>query len=341
MSFKVVHTYALPGVDHGDELLKSLDATLVKGVWSTEDEIMSNTRGADVVIGAVSRQPFNRRVLRTMTNCRILAGIAIGFDAVDLKAATEYGIAVTNVPDYCLDEVSGLAIGFMLALGHKMFQIDKAVRDRQINFTGSRQAVEEVGYPMFRMREQILGIVGLGKIGTAMALKARGLGMRVIAYDPYVLDGVMESRGVEPVDLETLLRESDFISLHTPLTPETHNMISYEEFKNMKPTCYFINTARGGCVDEPALIRALQDGLIAGAGIDVTVEEPIGADNPLITMPNVILTGHSAFYSTTSDKELFYKPMTQAVMALKGEWPTYGLNLEIRQGWLEKWAREA
>ena len=341
MSFKVVHTYALPGVDHGDELLKSLDATLVKGVWSTEDEIMSNTRGADVVIGAVSRQPFNRRVLRTMTNCRILAGIAIGFDAVDLKAATEYGIAVTNVPDYCLDEVSGLAIGFMLALGHKMFQIDRAVRQRQINFTGSRQAAEEVGYPMFRMREQILGIVGLGKIGTAMALKARGLGMRVIAYDPYVLDGVMESRGVEPVDLETLLRESDFISLHTPLTPETHNMISYEEFKNMKPTCYFINTARGGCVDEPALIRALQDGLIAGAGIDVTVEEPIGADNPLITMPNVILTGHSAFYSTTSDKELFYKPMTQAVMALKGEWPTYGLNLEIRQGWLEKWAREA
>lgn len=341
MGFKVVHTHALPGVDHGDELLKSLNAKLVKGVWSTEDEIISNTRGADAVIGVVSRQPFNRRVLQTLSNCRILAGIGIGFEAVDLKAAAEYGIAVTNVPDYCLDEVSGLAIGFMLALGHKMFQIDKAVRERQINFTGSRQAEEEIGYPMFRMREQILGIVGLGKIGTATALKARGLGMRVIVHDPYVLDGVMESRGVKPVDLETLLRESDFISLHTPLTPETHNMIGYEEFKRMKPTCYFINTARGGCVDEPALIRALKEGLIAGAGIDVTVEEPIGADNPLITMPNVILTGHSAFYSTTSDKELFVKPMTQVVMALMGKWPVYGLNPEITEAWLNKWGREA
>jgi D-3-phosphoglycerate dehydrogenase len=341
MSFKVVHTYALSGVDHGDELLESLNATLVKGVWPTEDDIIGNTRGADAVIGAVSRQPFTRRVLETLTNCRILAGIAIGFEAVDLEAATEYGIAVTNVPDYCLDEVSGLAIGFMLALGHKMFQIDKAVRERQINFTGSRQAVEEVGNPMFRMRDQTLGIVGLGKIGTATALKASGLGMRVIAYDPYVLNGVMESRGVEPVDLGTLLRESDFISLHTPLTPETHNMMSHEQFKKMKPTCYFINTARGGCVDEPALIRALQEGLIAGAGIDVTVDEPIGADNRLIAMPNVILTGHSGFYSTTSDRELFYKPMTQVVMALKGEWPTYGLNPEIRQAWLNKWGREA
>jgi len=340
MSFKVVHTYALPGVDHGDDLLKSFDATLVKGVWSTEEEIISNTKGADAVIGAVSRQPFTRRVLETLTNCRILAGIAIGFEAVDLAAATEYGIAVTNVPDYCLDEVSGLAIGFMLALGHKILQIDKAVREKQISFIGGRQAVEEIGYPMFRMRNQTLGIVGLGKIGTATALKARGLGMKVIAYDPYVLDAVMESRGVEPVNLDTLLRESDFISLHTPLTPETHNMIGYEEFKSMKPTSYFINTARGRCVDEPALIRALQEGLIAGAGIDVTLHEPIEADNPLIKMPNVILTGHSAFYSMSSDKELFYKPMTQVVMALNGEWPLYGLNPEIKEAWLEKWERK-
>jgi D-3-phosphoglycerate dehydrogenase len=341
MSFKVVHTYALPGVDHGDALLESLDATLVKGVWLNEDEIIINTKDADAIIGVVSRQPFNRRVFKTLRNCRIIAGIAIGFEAVDLAAATEFKIAVTNVPDYCLDEVSGLAIGFMLALGHIMLQIDKVVRERQINFTGGRQAIEEIGYPIFRMRDQTLGIVGLGKIGTATALKARGLGIRVIAYDPYVLDGVMESHGVKPVDFDTLLRESDFISIHTPLTPETHNMFGYEEFKKMKPTCYFINTARGRCVDEPALIKALQEGLIAGAGIDVTVEEPIAADNPLIKMPNVILTGHSAFYSTTSDGELFYKPMTQVAMALKGEWPQYGLNPEVKEAWLHKWGTVA
>jgi len=340
MSFKVVHTYALPGVDHGEALLTSLDATLVKGVWLTENEIISNTRNADAVIGVVSRQPFNRRVLETLVNCRIIAGIAIGFEAVDSTAATEFGIAVTNVPDYCLDEVSGLAIGFMLALGHKMLQIDRAVRQRQINFTGGRQAAEEIGYPMFRMRDQTVGIVGLGKIGTATALKARGLGMSVIAYDPYVLDGIMESHGARPVDFDTLLRESDFISLHTPLTPETHSMIGYEEFEKMKPTCYFINTARGGCVDEPALIRALQEGLIAGAGIDVTIEEPIAADNPLIKIPNVILTGHSAFYSTAAEAQLFYKPMTQVVMALRGDWPLYGLNQEVKDRWLERWGKK-
>ncbi|UCF82959.1 MAG: C-terminal binding protein [Desulfobacteraceae bacterium] len=341
MGFKVVHTYALPGIDHGDALLESLDATLFKGVWLNEDEIISNAKDADAVIGVVSRQPFNRRVLKTLRNCRIIAGIAIGFETVDLEAATEFGIAVTNVPDYCLDEVSGLAIGFILALGRIMLQIDKAVREKQINFTGGRQALEEIGCPIFRMRDQTLGIVGLGKIGTATALKARGLGIKVIAYDPYVFDGVMESHGVKPADFDTLLRESDFISIHTPLTPETHNMFGYEEFKKMKPTCYFINTARGRCVDEPALIKALQEGLIAGAGIDVTVEEPIAADNPLIKMPNVILTGHSAFYSTTSDAELFYKPMTQVATALRGEWPLYGLNPEVKETWLQRWGTVA
>jgi D-3-phosphoglycerate dehydrogenase len=164
--------------------------------------------------------------------------------------------------------------------------------------------------------------------------------MRVMAYDPYVLDAVMESRGVKPVDLDKLLGESDFISLHTPLTPETSNMIGYEEFKKMKPTCYFINTARGGCVDQAALIRALQEGLIAGAGIDVTVDEPIAADNPLITMPNVILTGHSAWYSNRADFEIFYKPMTQVVAALKGEWPVYAVNTEVKEKWLEKWGKQ-
>jgi D-3-phosphoglycerate dehydrogenase len=225
----------------------------------------------------------------------------------------------------------------MLALGHKLLQADKAVKERYVSFTKNRESLGEVLYPMFRMRGQSLGIVGLGRIGTATALKARGLGMRVMAYDPYVLDAVMESRGVKPVDLDTLVKESDFISLHTPLNPETSNMIGHEEFKKMKATCYFINTARGGCVDQAALTRALQEGLIAGAGIDVTVDEPISPDNPLIKMPNVLLTGHSAYYSVTADGELFHKPMSQAVQALSGEWPLYALNHEAREKWLEKW----
>jgi D-3-phosphoglycerate dehydrogenase len=330
MSFKVVHTFPVPGVDLGETLLEPFDVTFVKGMWRTEEEIIHSAADADAIIGVASFQPYNRRLLGALSKCRIIASIGIGYEQADLEAATEQGIVVTNVPDYCLDEVSGLAIAFMLALGHKILQIDRAVKERQINVILHRDALMEVAHPMFRMRDQTLGIVGLGKIGTATALKARGLGMRVIAYDPYVLGAVMESRGVKPVDLDTLLGESDFISLHTPLTPETSTMIGYEEFKKMKPTCYFINTARGGCVDQDALVRALQEGLIAGAGIDVTVEEPIAPDNPLLTMGNVILTGHSAWYSTISDWEIYYKPMTQVVMALEGKWPHYAFHYRLQ-----------
>ena len=147
MAFKIVHTYSVPDVDHGDALVRTLDADLVKGLWVTEDEIINNARHADAIIGVVSMQPFSRRVLETLTNCRIIAGIAIGFEAIDLDASTELGIAVTNVPDYCLDEVSGLVTRLMLALGHKITQIDRAVRERQINFTGGGNAIKEVGYP--------------------------------------------------------------------------------------------------------------------------------------------------------------------------------------------------
>lgn len=341
MSFKVVHTFPLPGVDLGEKLLDPLGAIFVKGMWRTEEEIINNAADADAIIGVASFQPYNRRVLAALSKCRIIASIGIGYEQADLEVATEHGIVVTNVPDYCLDEVSGLAIGFVLALGHKILQIDRAVKEKQVNIILQRETLIEFAYPMFRMRDQTLGIVGLGKIGTATALKARGLGMRVVAYDPYVLGAIMESRGVKPVGLDALLRESDFISLHTPLTPETSNMIGYEEFKKMKPTCYFINTARGGCVDQEALVQALQEGLIAGAGIDVTMDEPIAPDNPLLQMDNVILTGHSAWYSTTSEWEIYYKPMTQVVTALEGKWPLYAVNPEVQDKWLEKWGKKA
>jgi len=341
MGLKVANVFPLPQVDFGDELLDPLGAELVKGMWMTEEEIVAHAQDADAVIGVVSIQPFNRSLLTALPKCRVIAGIGIGYDKTDLEAATELGIAVTNVPDYCLDEVSGLAIGYVLALGHRLLQIDRAVRERRIVFTVNKNALDEIACPMFRMQGQTIGIVGLGKIGTVTALKARGLGMRVIAYDPYVLGPVMESRGVTPVDFETLLRESDFVSIHTPLTSETNKMFGYEQFKKMKPTAYFVNTARGGCVDQPALIQALKEGLIAGAGIDVTVDEPIAPDNPLLTMTNVILTGHSAWYSVTSEADLYRRPMTQVVQALRGEFPMYTVNTDVKAKWITRWGKKA
>lgn len=340
MGSKVVNVFPLPGADFGDELLEPLGATLVKGMWMTEEEIIARARDADAVIGVVSIQPFNRRLLAALPQCRVIAGIGIGYDKTDVEAATELGIAVTNVPDYCLDEVSGLAITYMLALGHRLLQIDRAVRERRIVFTVDKKSLDEIAYPMFRMRDQTLGIVGLGKIGTVTALKARGLGMRVIAYDPYVLGPVMESRGATPVDFDTLLRESDFVTIHTPLTSETHHMFGYEEFRKMKRSAYFINTARGGCVEQGGLIRALKTGIIGGAGIDVTLDEPMAPDNELLTLPNVILTGHSAWYSVTAETDLYRRPMTQVVQALRGELPAYTVNTGVRTKWMARWGKK-
>lgn len=341
MGFKVVNVFRLPEVDFGDELLVPSGATLVNGMWMKEEEIIAQCRDADAVIGVVSIQPFNRRLMSALTKCRLIAGVGIGYDKTDMEAATELGIAVTNVPDYCLDEVSGLAVGLMLALGHRMLQVNRAVRERRVVFTVDKKALDEIARPVFRMRDQTLGVVGLGKIGTVTALKARGLGMRVMAYDPYVLQPVMESRGVTPVDFDTLLRESDFISIHTPLTSETQNMFGYEQFKKMKRTAYFINTARGGCMDQPGLIRALKEGVIAGAGIDVTIDEPIDKDNPLLTMTNVILTGHSAWYSITAEADLYRRPMTQVIQALQGRLPAYTVNKDVKTKWMARWGKKS
>jgi D-3-phosphoglycerate dehydrogenase len=189
------------------------------------------------------------------------------------------------------------------------------------------------------LSEQTTGIVGFGKIGTAVALKARGLGLKVIAHDPYVFGAVMKSHGVEPVDFDTLLREADYISINAYLSDETRGMFDDKSFSIMKPTAYLINTARGQIVDQPALVKALQEGRIAGAGLDVTAREPIPADDPILSCPNVILTGHSAWYSMTSDSaaEHWRKAMGQIAVALQGEWPIYAVNLDVKLKWLEKW----
>jgi D-3-phosphoglycerate dehydrogenase len=345
MSFKVVNAAHVPGLDMGEKLLEHLDATLVNGFWRTEDELISNTADADAVLCAAPLQPFTRRVLGQLDKCRILASFGLAYDRVDLVAANEYGIVVTNTPGYCIDEVSDHAIALMLALGRKLFQLVKAVKERQARFVPfDRKAIEEIANPpVFRMRNQTVGIIGLGSIGTATALKAKGLGMRVIGYDPYILEGVLASRGIEPVGLDTLLKESDFVIIHALVTKETRGMLGYEEFKKMKPTSYLINTSRGDILDQPAIIKALQEGLIAGAGLDVTVDEPVATDNPLLKMPSVILTGHSAWYSAVTDSgpEFWYMPMSQVILALKGEWPPYAVNPQAKDRWKEKWGKKS
>ncbi len=343
MKFKVVHTFVDSGMTYGEDLLGSLGAVMVAGRWVSEDDLIANAKDADAVICVSPGQNWTSRVLKALSKCRIVATLSIGYDRIPLDAATKMGIVITNVPDYCIDEVSSQAISFLMALGRKLFQIDRAVKERQIHLTpGNRTGLAEVAHPIFRLRGQTLGIIGFGKIGTAVALKAKGLGLKVIAYDPYVLGAVMLSHGVEPVDLNTLLCQSDFISINATFTDETKRMIGADQFKKMKPTCYLINTARGGIIHQPSLVDALERRLIAGAGLDVTADEPIPPGDPILKLSNVILTGHSAWYSVTSDScsEYWHKPMTQVAMALKGEWPTYAVNPEVKQKWLERWGEK-
>ncbi len=342
MKLKVVNTIYVPGMDFGESLLQDTGASLSNVLARTEDELIRCTADADAAIGSGPVQSWTARVLNALSGCRIVASLGVGYGRIDLAAATNNGIVVTNTPDYCIDEVSGLAVALILALGRKLFQVDRAVREKFVNFVPmKRKNLADIVHPVFRMRDQTVGIVGMGRIGVATALKIKGLGMNVIAYAPSVPDPIILSLGVSPVDFDTLLRTSDFISINASLTKSSTNMFGREEFGKMKPTCYLINTARGELIDQPALVEALQENRIAGAGIDTTVDEPISADNPLLRMRNVILTGHSAWYSTSSDSpEFWHKAMTQVIKALGGEWPIYAVNREVKRKWLQKWGKK-
>ncbi len=340
MSFKVVNTISVPGVDFGGALLESLDAELINGLGKTEEELIRCTTGADAVICSGPVQPWTGRVVGSLDACRIIASLGIGYDRIDLDAATRGAIVVTNIPDYCIDEVSDQAIALMFALNRQLFRMDEAVRKHRTLFVPpNRPAVESIAHPGVRMREATMGVVGFGKIGSVTALKARGLGMRVIAYDPFVWDAVIASRGVEPVDFDMLLKESDFISVNASLTEQSRKMFNDETLRRMKPAAYLINTARGEIVDQSALVRAIEEKRIAGAGLDVTETEPIPGDDPILRTPNVILTGHGAWFSTTADSEpeFWHKAMQQVVSALTGRWPEYAVNTEVKKRWVEKW----
>ena len=340
MSFKVVNTIQLPGVDFGGRLLQGMDAVFVEKPGRTEEEIIAAASDADAVICSGPVQPWSARVVRALNRCRIIASLGVGYDRIDLTTATEKGIAVTNIPDYCIDEVSTQTIALALALGRRLFTVDDLVRKQHVNFVPpNRKALAGDIRPVFRLNQQTLGVLGFGKIGTATALKARGLGMRVVACDPYVYAPVMQSHGVASVDFNTLLETSDTICINAALTPETMGLFDRAAFEKMKPTAFIINTARGEIVNEPDLVEALKTGQIAGAGLDVTANDPVPEGDPLLDLSNVILTGHSAWYSETADSEshFWHRAMGQVVTALKGVWPEYAVNPEVCHAWMEKW----
>ncbi len=273
---------------------------------------------------------ITKEIIAGLRKCRVIVRGGVGYDNVDLKAAGDRGIFVCNVPDYGVDEVADHAVMLTLACNRGMARSERTLRRSLVPW--GFQAIE----PVQRLAGKTMGIVGFGRIGSATALRAKAMRMRVIAYDPYLRPGLEKSFGVELVDLDTLLAQSDVVSLHTPLTDETRGLINARTLSKMKRTALLVNTARGAMVDTAALAEALTAGTISGAGIDVLPHEPATTSEPLIRLwqqddpvINLIVTPHTAFFSDAGAEEMRSKAAQEVARVLRGEAPKNCVNREF------------
>jgi D-3-phosphoglycerate dehydrogenase len=329
MTFKVVRV----GPVLTDELaaperakLTAIGAELTMHPYKDEDELISVVRDADAIINAGGR--FPKRVVDALQKCKLIIQGSVGFDSIDVDAATARGIPIANLFDYCIEEVATHAMSLVLAGARRLTFMERVVRDG--SWAGDRRVMMRKIGPVERLSEQTLGLVGFGNIGKLVAERARGFGWRMLAADPFVKPEVAKEHGVELVPLEQLLRESDYVTLHVFLNAQTRHMISTAQLALMKPTAYLVNTCRGPIVDEAALIAALHAGKLAGAGLDVFETEPIDMSNPLLQMENVIVTPHVAVYSGKAIELNRTQPFDEVVRVLGGEWPRGLLNRSLR-----------
>lgn len=273
-------------------------------------DILRETEHADAVM--VHFDQIDKDVIGNLKNCRIIARSAVGYDNIDLKAASAARIPVTNVPDYCVEEVSNHTLLMILNSAKKFNQLEANVKK---GLWGDFA----IAKPVHAIRNSTLGLLGCGRIARCLAVKAQAFGMKVIACDPYITQEAVAPYGVTLVSREELLERSDYVSMHLLLNEDTRKSIDADFFRKMKKTAVFINTGRGGLVDEEALIEALRTGEIAGAGLDVLTEEGIDPDAPLQKFDNVIITPHAAWYSEEAFQTLLTSAAQEVVRALHGE----------------------
>jgi D-3-phosphoglycerate dehydrogenase len=309
-----------PDTSVESEVLQAIGATVLHTRGLDSPEQLEAARQADALM--VSTHKVAGSLLATLERCRIVSRVGTGLDAIDIPAATERGIWVTNVPDYSVDEVSTHAVMLLLALARRLPRMLESMRRGEWDSRRAR--------PFPRLKGQTLGLLGFGRIAQAVAGKGRGLGLEVIAHDPFVPSQVIEAAGVRAVDADSLWRSSDFISLHTPLTPGTRAIINAQALAQMKPTAYLINTARGPLVDEDALLEAVRSERIAGAALDVLTVEPPAPHHPLLHDDRIIVTPHYAWYSEAANHDVRVRGAEEVVRVLRGERPRNPVN-EINQ----------
>ncbi|MCL6547668.1 MAG: C-terminal binding protein [Alicyclobacillus sp.] len=256
--------------------------------------------------------------LRAMKNVRILCVPGVGFNHVDVAAATELGMWVSHIPDYCTEEVADHTVAMLMYFHRSLGRMDRDVREGRwepLSYTFNQ-----------RTGDVTVGLIGFGRIGRRVSEKLKGIGFHVAAYDPNVTEPVYSRHGAAGVSLDTLLRTSDFVSLHVPLSPASERLISAEVIARMKRGAFLINTCRGEIVDEAALVSALEAGQLGGAGLDVFSQEPLPAEHPLLSAPNVLLSPHSAYVTKQSIGELKVRTCAEVIRTLRGERPLHAVN---------------
>jgi len=312
---KVVLTdYVWESLDVEKKTLEGL-ADLVALKTKKPEEFLGEAADCDALLNTYAG-PITAQDMARMPKCRIIARYGIGVDTIDLEAATAAGIIVTNNPTYCIEEVAEQTMAMLLACARKIAFYDRMVR-------AGRWEVPP-GKPMFRLVGQTLGLVGFGNIARQVAVRAAAFGMRVLFADPFVKEGPGKT------DLEKLLAESDFVSLHPPLTPQTRKMINDEAFASMKRTAFLINCSRGPVVDTEALVRVLDAKRIAGCALDTVDPEPLPDPHPLRGRENVILCPHAAWYSEQAMRGLQAGAPGEVRRVLTGEWPVNVVNRNVK-----------
>jgi len=285
-----------------------------------EDEVIGRARDADALV--VSSTHVTRGVMGALEGLKVVVRTGVGYDVIDVPAATDLGVIVVNVPDIWVREVANHALALLLAWNRKIITLDRNVHAGSWGggvpgaWTGS-------------LHGETVGIVGLGNIGSAFAKRVAAFETTVIAHDPYVDDARFKALGVERVSLETLAARSDYVSVHTLLNAETRHLIGEAFFRRMKPTAVVINTSRGPVVDEQALAQALAEKRLAGAALDVWEREPVAADNPLLRMDNVIATPHAAYFSSPAVAQVPRRCGEEVARVLTGQRPLNVVNPEV------------
>ncbi len=318
--YRIVHTdrAVVPNeIEMGELAASGLDYTFEAIEVQSQEELMRAVADADALM--VGFAQIRRPVIEAMSHCKVISRYGIGVDMVDLQAASERGIMVANVPDYCFEEVSNQTMAFLLALNRNL------VTENTWVHAGNWGRPPNEPLPA-RLSKRTVGIVGLGNIGRAVAHKCAAFDVRMVGFDPYVSAEAAEQLGVELMTLDELLRQSDFVCLHVPLTPQTRRLIGAAQFALMKPNAYLINVSRGPVVDQKALYEALVNKQIAGAGLDVLEQEPPAPDEPLLGLENVLLMPHTASTSDEATAQLRRETTRNVIVALKGGLPRSIVN---------------